>query len=130
MTYALIGDEVWSDPIMTALSSDAWRLYWCAVSYSSDKLTDGMIEQRQVDQVAAVNGLRRPARLTNELVQWGLWKTVRDSFEIVGFLDHNPSREKVMERRAQNAERVKRHRENHPPRPRVIQTEMEPDAAS
>jgi len=130
MAYALLGDEIWSDPIMTALSSDAWRLHWCAVSYSSNKLTDGLMERRQVEQVAGINRLRSPGRLLDELVRSGLWKKVKGGYEILGFLDHNPTREKVLARRRQNAERQEKFRKQRMGQLVVIDPEEESGAAS
>jgi len=112
--WAKLDDTTWRDPKMTALSDAAFRLYLCMTAYSADNLTDGVLEQRQVEQVAAVNGLHKkwPA-LATQLLTLGLLESEDNRWTIVGYLDRNPRREDYEARRQRDKKRLKDWRANH-----------------
>src|SRR6266550_1303916 len=99
MTWAALDDNTHDDPRMTALSHAAFRLYWVATSYAAKWLTDGLLKQHQLEHVAAANRLRKLPVLTNELTTWGLMKRTGELWEIVDWLERNPSAAEVKERR-------------------------------
>ena len=110
MSWAKMSDTTWSDPALTNLSSPAWRLYWCCVSYSAMFLTDGLLDDRQIQQVAAVNCLQELPDLLDELLREELLNKAGKRWQIVRYLNENLSRERVEEMRRMTARRVAIHR--------------------
>jgi hypothetical protein len=105
--WAKLDDTTWRDPKMTALRDAAFRLYLCMTAYAADNLTDGVLEQRQVEQVAAVNRLHKWPALAEQLVALELLESNADCWTIVGYTDRNPSREDYETRRSRDKKRLK-----------------------
>jgi hypothetical protein len=116
VTWTKIGDEIWSDPDLTGLSDRAFRLQVNCYAYSSDKLTDGRLDARQVEQVAFMFGLTGDDLKTaiSELVHNGQWTEDLHGYVLVRYLEQNPTREKVIDDRRKNREKqaawLKKHR--------------------
>src|SRR5437762_8022098 len=101
MTWAKLSDETWTDPVLTALSDRAFRLHIACLAYCADKLTDGALTARQVEQVAFMFGLTDEKELKAtiaELVKSDLWESGQE-YSIIDFLESNPSKAKDEETR-------------------------------
>lgn len=102
------------------LSDAAFRLNVSAVCWALDMGTDGFIPADDLDLVSDV---RRPHAAAAELVARDLWHpvnldTTSNTTDLVGwtihdFLDYQPTAADVARRKAEAAERQRRHRESH-----------------
>lgn len=94
-------------------------LHVCALCYCSEHLTDGHIDQLAVDQIVTDAEIPKTAaqRCINKLVNVGLWiqwtEGEESGFLIRDFLDYNPAKEAVKQRREATAERQARWRDTH-----------------
>jgi len=112
MTWFRIDDQFYDHPKVVALFDGAepeaaialWVLAgaWCA-----RHLTDGLVPRGQVRRLGVANG---PAAAA-ELVRVGLWANADEGYLFNDWTDWNPSRDEVETKRAQNREKVRRHRE-------------------
>lgn len=72
----------------------------CAVSYCNRNLTDGFVSDR------AVRGFGKSGKAPKvavQMVKLGKWERIEGGYQIVGFLDWNPSKVEVLARRAAKA---------------------------
>lgn len=72
----------------------------CAVSYCNRNLTDGFVSDR------AVRGFGKSGKapkIAVQMVKLGKWERIDGGYQIVGFLDWNPSKTEVLARRAAKA---------------------------
>lgn len=113
MAFLSIDDQAGDHPKLEALSDRAFRLWFKAICYCQRYLTDGHIP------ADTVRGLRGWSKSTqDELVKTvppfdhPLWHVHEDgSVKVHDFLDWNDSREEVLKRRAEKADRMKRFRQ-------------------
>jgi len=113
MPWAQKDDGAWTDPRLSALSDRAYRLHDNCWTYAADKLTDGRITRDEVARVAAMFGLTDPAHLVkavNELLTWKLWTQDTTSYEMVGWLEQNRSKKRVLREQRVNREKQRRWR--------------------
>jgi hypothetical protein len=94
-------------PKVRALSDAAFRLYICAICWSSLNITDGHIP---ADQLRYLSDVRRVRQCADQLVQVGLWETADDGWRIHDYLEYQPSAEKVARERALKRQRQERWR--------------------
>jgi hypothetical protein len=112
------------------LSDSAFRLHTEAIFWCARNLTDGFVPAIDLPDVATA---RRPLKFLPELVVRGLWHladevcgsekcpahvdnqpaSVDNGWLIHDYFEYQPTKAKVLEERANNAERQKRHRERH-----------------
>lgn len=111
MTWAKLDDQLHGH----RKARKAWRLHrgalglhLLALSYSAGQLTDGLIDDEFVDEKLPVAKERE--QITGALVEAGLWERVDDGWQINDWLDYNPSRADVLDRRRRDAERKARGR--------------------
>lgn len=105
MTYAQIDDRFDEHPkhLRAGWDLEHYGLQVCAITYANRHLTDGFVPRSAVARFGLVDSstkLRRNLRLASKLIADGFWREADGGFEIVGFLDHNPSKEEVLNRRA------------------------------
>ena len=79
------------------LRKGSLALYWLAVSWCNDQLTDGRVP------ASAVRLLGGDVAEAEELVRVGLWEKDGKAYRIHDFLDYNKSREQVVADRAQRS---------------------------
>ena len=72
-----------------------------ALSYCAGALTDGKVDPEWLEERAG----RRASKLGELLVVAGLWEPNGDGWVIHDYLDYNPSRQEVLERRAADSRR-------------------------
>lgn len=91
--YAKLSNEFWRSPSvmeMLAVNPAALGFYVAAVSYASDNLTDGWIEERVARYV-----LRVPQDVIDFLVDEGKWETVETGWLIHNYAKWQNSREQI-----------------------------------
>lgn len=103
MSYAQLDEHFDEHPKYQALELEHFGLMACGISYCNRLLTDGKIPMKAVRGFGASG---RGVEIAEELVKAGIWLHTVAGYEIVGFLDHNPSRAKVLARR--EAERARK----------------------
>ena len=82
---------------MQTWSWSTLALQVCAVSYCNRNLTDGFVSDR------AVRGFGKSGKapkIAVQMVKLGKWERIDGGYQIVGFLDWNPSKTEVLARRA------------------------------
>jgi hypothetical protein len=101
-----LDDKFTKHPSIRGLSDAAFRLHVAGMCYCAEWLTDGVILATDVPELVR----RYRATALTELIDKGRWRVVKPDFtyEIVGYLDHNDSRDVVLERRRKKAERQAR----------------------
>lgn len=101
MTFAQIDDHFDDHPKYIGYSAAEMGVLACSLTFSNRHLTDGVIPKAWVAQRFGKDGTRAMKAFLND----GVW-TEKDPKHclIVGFLDHNPSREEVLDWRAKKSE--------------------------
>lgn len=110
MPYLLIDDGFAENPKIAGLSDKAFRLHMSALVYCARNLTDGAISEIGCRFSAAISKIERPNSVVNQLVSAGLWEPVENGWQIHDYLDYNPSRAELEERRRLARERKRRQR--------------------
>lgn len=111
MTWAKIDDQFHSH----RKAKRAWRahpralgLHMLAVSYCAGHLTDGLVDDEFVEE--KMPNAKERKQTTDALVKVGLWHREPDGWRIHDWLDYNPSRDVVLDRRRRDSERKARGR--------------------
>jgi hypothetical protein len=105
MSWAKLDDQFHSH----RKAKRAWKepralgLHLLALSYCAGQLTDGLVDDEFVEE--KVPNRRERDRSTHALVDAGLWTREDDGWRINDWLDYNPSREYVLDRRRKESER-------------------------
>lgn len=84
----------------------ALGLHLLALSYCAGQLTDGLVDLEFVEE--KLPAARERANVTNALVNAGLWVPEGDCWRINDWLEYNPSRAEVLERRRKDSKRKAR----------------------
>lgn len=93
MSYAPLSDRFDDHPRYVELGCAEMGLIACAITYATRNLTDGRIPRVWPDRRFGREGPRVAIRL----IDFGVWSKREDGdYEIVGFLDHNPSKAEVL----------------------------------
>jgi hypothetical protein len=85
----------------------AFRLHVSAVCWCSEHLTDGFVP---AGDLLLVSDVKRPGSAVGALVSAGMWELADDGWQIHDYLDYNPSKAEVEEKREKDAERKRRGR--------------------
>lgn len=101
MTYAMIDDRFDEHPKYVEADWDLehYGLQACALTYCNRHQTDGKVPSRAVQRFGKGNA-KRNQKLAAALVERGFWRRIDGGYEVVGFLDHNPSKAEVEAKRA------------------------------
>lgn len=85
----------------------AFGLHSLALLHCAKYLTDGFVEDEFVEETLDAAGVRGKARggLVDALISGGQWVRASGGFELPEYLEHNPSRDEVLSRRAKDAAR-------------------------
>jgi hypothetical protein len=106
MSWAKFSDDFWCHPKVVGLSDRAFRLHVTAICWSAALETDGAVPRAML---AVLRGTPAAAR---ELEAAGLWEQTAGGWCIHDFLEYNPSRSDLEERRerrsAANRENARR----------------------
>lgn len=99
-----LDDQFADHPKIERLSDRAFRLHIAGLCYCGRFLSDGFIPEDRVRRL-----VRKVTKsMVDELVAGRLWTAVEGGFEVLGFLEYNPSKAKVEKDRAEAAERKRR----------------------
>lgn len=105
MTWFKVDDAFWGHPKQTALPPGPVALWVRAGSWSSDQLTDGLVPEHMVTMLGAKK------RDAEQLVTAGLWEKVAIGYQFHEWSTWQPSRQEVLDKRAEEAERKRKWRE-------------------
>jgi hypothetical protein len=128
MTWAKIDDQFHGH----RKAKRAWKgharalgLHLLAISYCAGHLTDGLVDDEFVEE--KLPNAREREQVTEALVAAGLWRrVVDDGWQINDWLEYNPSREDVLDRRRRDSERKARGRQAQSARsPRGLHAESD-----
>ena len=111
MPYLLIDDGFGEHPKIAALSDKAFRLHLMALLWCARNTTDGAISALGMRLSSANALLARPNRVVQQLVSAGLWEPNGDGWHIHHYLEYNPSRAELQDKRKQARERQRRYRQ-------------------
>lgn len=111
MTWSKLSDT--SNEDFWDLSHGAYRCHVSAIVYSSHNLTDGFIGASRL--AAVMPGFDQA--YVEELTRRELWAAVEGGYQIVGFLDDQPSKADIETRRAANRSKVAAWRSTGPRNP-------------
>lgn len=92
MPWVKLSDTFADDPRLEEAGAQALALHVAALCYCNRQLTDGKIPERTALRLWSVDN---PQAAIDALVAVGLWKVRKDGFEIVGYLENQPSRAHV-----------------------------------
>jgi hypothetical protein len=92
----------------------ALGLHLLAISYCAGHLTDGFVDDEFVEE--KIPAQRERSAVTDALVDAGLWAREGEGWQINDWLDFNPSRDEVLDRRRRDSERKKRKESERTPR--------------
>ena len=123
--YAKLSNEFWRSPsVMEMLDTNPAALgyYVAAVSYASDNLTDGLIEER-----VAKHSLHVPEDIIAFLVDIGKWETVEGGWLIHNYTKWQNSREHIEAARERDRNRKANNRSEDIPDGIQTETENTPD---
>ena len=109
--YLLIDDGFGEHPKIVALTDKAFRLHLTALVWCARNLTDGLISPLGMRISSANASLERPNRVVQQLVSSGLWEPNGDGWRIHHYLEYNPSRAELQDKRKQARERQRRYRQ-------------------
>lgn len=107
MAWFKVDDHLWSHPKFAALTDSAQALWLRAGSYSAEKLTDGVLDERII-----LTLLRGKPKVIEELISAGMWRRVDGGVEFHDWAKYQPSAESVRRDRDQARERMANVRAN------------------
>lgn len=97
MSYAQLDVHFDEATKYAELSLEHFGLMACAISYCNRLLTDGKLPLKAVRCFG--NSPDRAGEIARDLVSKRIWKLTKTGFEVIGFLDHNPSKKDVETKR-------------------------------
>ena len=107
MAYAKIDDGILDHPKCLMAGEDATNLFIRSIIWCNKHLTDGFVPHEACTNLTRSRNLKKQVAA---LLRVGLWEEVEGGYRIVGFLDHNDSKEEVQRKRELAAERQRRSR--------------------
>lgn len=109
MTWLRLDDRFALHPKISPLSDGAFRLHVSGLLYCAGQETDGRIPTELVPTLMPTYR----AKYLAELAARGLWLPTVEVVEVHDFTEYNPTRADLQQRRAAQAERVRRWRSRH-----------------
>jgi len=101
--FLLVDDRIMEHPKLEELSDRAFRLHVAGLCHCAGNLTDGLLTTPTVR--ALCGRLRARKQHVSELVSSGLWVDYGErGFIIHDYLEHNPTKAEVQERREKRRE--------------------------
>lgn len=92
MSWAKLDDHFPTHPKVVKAGGDAGWLHVCAICYCAEHLTDGFFVKELVPRLS---DRANPLALAQRLVDADLWVEHESQYEIVDYLQYNPSRAQV-----------------------------------
>jgi hypothetical protein len=116
MTYALVDDQFDDHPSHEEFELEHFGLQICAITYCNRVLTDGFVSDARLRKFGKSG---KGPKVAAEMVEMGKWRRVEGGYEIIGFLDRNPSKAQVIAKRAAAKARKDAHRDRQNDAPPV-----------
>ena len=116
MTWLRLDDTMYRNPKVHGLTSDGFRVHVGGLLHCCQQLTDGLVSTPALYSLFCP-GMRDIGDVASELVSAGLWGQVEGGWQINDFLEFNPSRAEVVERREADAARKRASRRKPVERP-------------
>jgi hypothetical protein len=101
MQWVKLDDSFFCHPKIVTAGAEATGLYIWGLTYSAHNLTDGHVPVAWVKQV--VGG--RARKLAGVLVEQGLWQPNDAGWLIHDYLDYNPDRASILDKRRKDSAR-------------------------
>lgn len=101
MAWFRVDDHLYSHPKWLAASKGARALWTSAGSWSAGQLLDGYVPE---SALRILDGTKREAE---DLVRVGLWERADAGWRFHGWIDFQPTRASVVEKRRKDADRLK-----------------------
>ena len=124
MSYVQLDDQIANHPKILKAGPEAAWLWACAIAYCQNHLTDGYVTSDVLHTMPGFTAGRQ-RKLVERLLeakhaggQHGLLERRGEDFAVHDYLDRNPSKAVVLERRRKAAERKARERDKDTPSPR------------
>lgn len=111
--YACIPGRLWRDPGLVGLSLAARGLLFSSWSYAADAMSDGVVTDATLAQLAPEKRAREAA--VRELVGTGVWERLEAGVRCTWYLGHNISRDAWEETKAAKAAATAASRERQKP---------------
>lgn len=109
MTWAKLDDEFPDHPKIIGLTDAGFRLHVTAIAWSNRHSTDGLLPRKAIPVLYGPGEGRPDLRgVVEELLEARLWDRNGDAFVIHDFLDYNPSRGDVVQKRELRSEAGRR----------------------
>lgn len=108
--YARTYAEVLHHKKFVALDPAAIGLWTMGNAYCWAQFTDGVIPKAQVPRLIAVKTAARAYALADALVTARLWEDAGDTYQVHDWLEHNPPAEKVLTKRVEHREDMRKRR--------------------
>lgn len=106
MPWLKMTDTFWTNPKLERLSDKAHRLYVRGLGYCSQHLTDGVLDATALRTLGATPRQCDELTAPDPVSGFGCWDVAPDGTYVVhDYLQFNPSREEVLDKRRQAAER-------------------------
>ena len=103
MAWFKVDDKFWSHPKVLLLSDSAVALWVRAGTYCAQQLLDGTVPARALRLLGT-------EEVADELVDAGLWTREEDGWKFHDWMDHQPSRAEVEERRERERDKKRAQR--------------------
>ena len=105
MSWVKLDDGFATHPKVQAAGQSAAWLHVAGLCYAAQHLTDGAIPDSSLTGMGQFTGTRARS-LAERLVEVGLWERNGAGYAIHDYLDYNPSRKSLEERRKAARERM------------------------
>lgn len=99
MSWVKLDDHFWSNRKLERLSDKGYRLYMRGLGYCSQYLTDGILDATDLRTLGATR------KVVQELVEAEVWVPQGGHYRVHDYLEYNPTKENVLERRRKEAEK-------------------------
>lgn len=109
MGWLKVDDKMPRNPKILAGDIETAWYYACALTHAAEQLTDGFIARSAVPLVAP--HITDPCSVAERCADLELFRRLDDGYLIPDYLEFNPSRESVVQKRAEDAERQRKKRE-------------------
>jgi hypothetical protein len=112
MAWVKIDDQFYAHPKLIAVGPLAKSLFVDSLCYANQYLTDGFIPRMVALQICMPLEpyCESTAMISASLVHVGLWHDVDGGYQIHDYLDYNPSRAELKDKREKDAARKRAER--------------------
>src|SRR5687767_7652776 len=99
MAWMRIDDRVRTHPKIVSAGPGASWFWFCGIGYCREHLTDGFIPDGMMASLCPGVGLAAARNHASKLVEVRLWHRKPGGYEVHDFLEWNPSRASVIQKR-------------------------------